>query len=110
MCFYEGLRCDLLNEPVNVSFVPNEVAEGSTYGSANSIYEWSLFCVSHCPADPLHALTVVGAAHYPRELVVEEDGPDIVQVAVQCEETSPSLVRPDLDLVVVTARHEPAQS
>lgn len=110
MCFCEGLRCDLLNEPVNVSFVLNEVVEGSTYGSANSIYEWSLFRVSHCPADPLHALTVVGAAHYPRELVVEEDGPDIVQVAVQCEETSPSLVRPDLDLVVVTARHEPAQS
>lgn len=77
MCFCEGLRCDLLNEPVNVSFVLNEVVEGSTYGSANSIYEWSLFRVSHCPADPLHALTVVGAAHYPRELVVEEDGPDM---------------------------------
>lgn len=42
----------------------------------------------------------------PWQLMVEEYGPDIVQVAVQREQTSPSLVRPDLDLVVVTARDE----
>ena len=38
--------------------------------------------------------------------MVEEDGPDIVQVTAQCEKTSSCLIRPDLDLVVVTSRHE----
>jgi hypothetical protein len=56
----------------------------------------------------VQVLTIIGAAHYPRQLVVEEDSADIVQMAVQGEQASPSLVRPDLDLVVITARHEPA--
>ena len=60
------------------------------------------------PAGAGYALTVIGAAHYPRQLVVEEDGADIVQVAVQCEQASSGLVGPDLDLVVVAARDEPA--
>lgn len=38
--------------------------------------------------------------------MVEEDRPHVVQVAVQGEETSPGLIRPDLDLVVVPSRDE----
>lgn len=37
---------------------------------------------------------------------MEEDGSDIVEVAVQREQASPSLIGPDLDFVVVTARDE----
>ena len=49
---------------------------------------------------------VVTSTDNPRKLVVEEDGADVVQVAVECKEAAPSLERPDLDLVVVTARYE----
>jgi len=52
--------------------------------------------------------TVVGAAHDPRQLVVEEDGANVVQVAIQREQTPSSLVGPDLDLVVIATRDEPA--
>lgn len=38
--------------------------------------------------------------------MVEENSSDIVQMTVQREQTPPGLVRPDLDLVVVTARDE----
>lgn len=38
--------------------------------------------------------------------MVEENSPDVVQVTVQREQAPPGLVRPDLDLVVVTARDE----
>ena len=38
--------------------------------------------------------------------MVEEDSADIVEMAVQGEETATSLKRPDLDLVVVTTRYE----
>jgi hypothetical protein len=37
---------------------------------------------------------------------VEEDRSDIVQVAIQCEQASPSLVIPDLDLVVIASGHK----
>lgn len=49
---------------------------------------------------------VVTSTNNPRELVVEEDGANVVQVAVKGKEAAPSLERPDLDLVVVTARYE----
>lgn len=38
--------------------------------------------------------------------MVKEDGSDIVEVTVQGEETPSCLIRPDLDLVVVTTRDE----
>lgn len=38
--------------------------------------------------------------------MVEEDGSDIVKMAVEGEQAAPGLVGPDLDLVVVTARDE----
>jgi hypothetical protein len=38
--------------------------------------------------------------------VVEEDGADIVEMAVEGEEAATSLERPDLDLVIVTTGHE----
>lgn len=38
--------------------------------------------------------------------MVEEDSSHVVQVAVQGEKAPPSLMVPDLDLVVVTAGHE----
>lgn len=31
---------------------------------------------------------------------------NIIQVTVECEDTSPCLVRPNLDLVVIAARYE----
>jgi hypothetical protein len=37
---------------------------------------------------------------------MEEDGSDVVEMAVKGEEASSSLVRPDFDLIVVTARDE----
>ena len=38
--------------------------------------------------------------------MVEENGPNVVQVAIEGEETSSALIRPDLDLVVVPTRYE----
>ena len=38
--------------------------------------------------------------------MVEENGPNVVQVAIESEETSSALIRPDLDLVVVPTRYE----
>lgn len=37
---------------------------------------------------------------------MEEDGADIIKMAIEGEETSPGLQRPDLDLVIVTSRDE----
>lgn len=39
--------------------------------------------------------------------MVEENGADVVQVAVQGEQAAASLVGPDLDLVVIAAGDEP---
>ena len=49
---------------------------------------------------------IIRGADNPRELMVEEDGPNVIQVPVQCEQTPPRLVRPHLDLVVITTRYE----
>lgn len=38
--------------------------------------------------------------------MVEEDGSDVVKMTVEGEETASSLIRPDLNLVIVTARDE----
>ena len=38
--------------------------------------------------------------------MVEEDGSNVVEMAIEREETAPGLIRPDLDLVVIAARHE----
>lgn len=38
--------------------------------------------------------------------MVEENGANVIEVTVQCEETSSCLVGPDFDLVVVTTRDE----
>ena len=38
--------------------------------------------------------------------MVEEDGPNVIQVAIESEEASSALIRPDLDLVVVPTRYE----
>lgn len=37
---------------------------------------------------------------------MEENGADVVEMAIQREEASPCLVAPDLDLVVVAATHK----
>lgn len=100
---------DLLREPIRISNASLS-RRGSTYGFASSIYGLSLIFVSHHPADLMYAPTVVGAAHDPRQLVVEEDSADVVQVAVQREQTPPGLVGPDLDLVIIAARDEPVRS
>lgn len=36
--------------------------------------------------------------------MVEEDGSDIVQVSIERKKASPSLVRPDLDLIIIPPR------
>jgi len=38
--------------------------------------------------------------------MVEEDSPNIVQVAIQSEQTSASLIGPDLDLVIISPGNE----
>lgn len=38
--------------------------------------------------------------------MVEEDRPNVVQMPIEGEETTPSLIRPDLDLVVVPSRNK----
>lgn len=38
--------------------------------------------------------------------MVEEDGPNVVQMTVEREETSSTLIRPDFDFVVVPPRYE----
>jgi hypothetical protein len=53
-------------------------------------------------------LTVVRTADYPWQLVVEKHSSDVVQMAVQSEQASASLVGPDFNLVVITTRDEPA--
>lgn len=49
---------------------------------------------------------IIGGGQNPRKLVVEEDGSHVVEMAVECEEASPSLIRPDFDLVIVTTRYK----
>lgn len=66
-----------------------------TYDSANSIYGSFLGAiVSHRErtAKAQSRLTIIRAAQYPGELVMEEDSADIVQMAVQCEQASPGLI------------------
>ena len=38
--------------------------------------------------------------------MVEEDGSHVIEMAVECEEASSGLVRPDFDLVIVAAGYE----
>ena len=38
--------------------------------------------------------------------MVEEDCANVIQMPVQCEETPASLVRPDLDLIIVSTRNK----
>ena len=38
--------------------------------------------------------------------MMEEDRPDVVQVPIEGEETSPCLIRPNLNLVIITAGDE----
>ena len=38
--------------------------------------------------------------------MVEEYGPNVIQMAIEGEETSSTLIRPDLDLVVIPPRYE----
>lgn len=38
--------------------------------------------------------------------MVEEDSSNVVQMAIESEETSSALIRPDLDLVVVPPGYE----
>ena len=38
--------------------------------------------------------------------MVEEDGPNVVQVAIEREEASSALIGPDFDLVVIPPRNE----
>lgn len=49
---------------------------------------------------------VVRGGDNPRQLVVEEDGADVVEMAVEGEKAPPRLVGPDLDLVVIASRYE----
>lgn len=37
---------------------------------------------------------------------MKEDGANVIEVAIQGEKASPCLVRPNLDFVVVAARHK----
>lgn len=37
---------------------------------------------------------------------MEEDSPNVVQMAIEREETSPALIRPNLDLVVIPPGYE----
>lgn len=37
---------------------------------------------------------------------MEEDSPNIVQMAIERKETSSALIRPDLDLVIIPPRYE----
>jgi hypothetical protein len=38
--------------------------------------------------------------------MMEEDGSDVIEMTVKGEKAAPGLIRPDLDLVIVTARDE----
>jgi len=65
---------------------------------------------SHCAYQrailpvPYSYCLVIGRRENPGMLVVEKDGTDVVQVAVQSEQASSSLVRPYFDFVVIAAR------
>lgn len=86
-----ALRRNLLSDPRIVSSRSAEVFM-KTYDFANSIYGWFLIHISIFHQVQLRVLTVIRTAHYPWQLVVKEDGSDIVQMAVQGEQASPSLV------------------
>lgn len=49
---------------------------------------------------------IIGAGNDPGQLVVEEDGSDIIQMPIQREEASSGLRRPHLDFVVVSSGYE----
>jgi hypothetical protein len=38
--------------------------------------------------------------------MMEENGPNVVKMAIECKKAASCLVRPDLDLVIVTAGDE----
>ena len=38
--------------------------------------------------------------------MVEEDRSNVIEMAVKCKEASPGLIRPYLDFIIVSARHE----
>ena len=38
--------------------------------------------------------------------MVEENGPNIIQMTIEGEETSSALIRPDFDFVVIPSRYE----
>lgn len=38
--------------------------------------------------------------------MVEENGSNIIQMAIEREQASSTLIRPDLDLVIITPRYE----
>ena len=59
-----------------------------------------------CPRLPVpdaDGLVIAGADN-PGVLIVKLYSSDVVQVAQQCEQTSPELVVPNFDLVVVSTR------
>lgn len=49
---------------------------------------------------------VITGTDDPRQLMVEEDCPHIIQMPVQRKQTSSRLIAPHLDLVIIPARHE----
>lgn len=49
---------------------------------------------------------IIRTGQNPRQLVMEKDGAYVVEVAIQREETSPCLIRPNFDLVVIPTRNE----
>jgi hypothetical protein len=49
---------------------------------------------------------IVGAGQDPRQLMVEEHRPNVVEMAIKRKLAPSLLIGPDLDLVIVTAGHE----
>jgi hypothetical protein len=104
----KALRRNLLSDPASVSSVPRSVYEDLRFCQFQIRIVSGFISMFHQIWSRM--LTVIRTAHDPWQLVVEEDGPDIVQMAVQGEQASSGLVRPDLDLVIITAGDEPAES
>lgn len=88
-------------------------SHGADYRKPSSQYPLALFAATRSQLTqrpvlpvPYPNCLIVGTGQNPGKLVVKENRPHIVQMAVQREKASPRLVTPHFDLVVITSGNE----
>lgn len=112
---YGGRRRVLLPQPGNIPY-SYRLIQRSRHNQVIFRMELRAHCVvivtrhradqrSILPIPDANGL-IVRAGEDPGKLVVEEDGANVIEMSIESEEAPSSLVRPDLDFVVVPAGDE----